>query len=436
MILINAQLIVSRGQDEQMKLLVLIGSASLFTLTSCSISKSDIAAAGLVKFFRQCNDKPVDIQTYGQLLLAWRFDAERGEFNRLTLSSDPEYDFITALYENVPFTNEKLYENVSQLDISLKVHHFYALCKICDPSTPSFQGPNRLINSLYDHEKTELLGTVINYCWDKPPVLKYARALVKKFKPENLLKTIAAGSPEKLGALFHLSVQLSIGNLKTILEFCKCSTLQDDIKKKIIMPLIDDIIFDDDSDTKLLPIFETAAKNWSDEKFGASLGNYTGYLPNCPATILLFLRYGFHLVCARKGDYIHGLQAALEAFKMFQLAERLSVLSILPSEIRILLCQIIAFHAAPALLTLTVTPKNYAVQIQIQDFDTSGELLLLVCRRCNMLPSSKALYCDGTWLGNDILIKDIPREGNLHFQTVYRLIKSSEGCSGMNSKLI
>lgn len=394
-------------------------SAFIATIASSSISGSDAVAAELVKLFKECGDKPVDLHHYTELLFDWRSNVEMAGYDPVTVSSDPQYDFITAIYENVPFTNEKFYEEVSGLDIDLKIHHLNTLCRLCDPSTPSFKDPTRLIESLYDYEKTNLLGKIINHCWASPLVLKYARIVVKKFRAGHLVNTIATESPEKLGALFHLDLQLSITDLKTILKCDKCTTLPVEIKNKIIFSLIKNYIFDEDPYAKINSILETAAKNWGDDKFGRALGDYTGYIPHSPKIVLLLLRRGFHLVCDRKKNYFHGLQAALETYKMLKLADDSSIPSMLHSELRILISRIIAFHATPVLRTLTVTCGYYTIEVQMQDIGTAGELLQLACRRFNMMPSANAVYCDNTRLGADTLIKDIPREGNLDFRTVH-----------------
>lgn len=124
---------MSQGLGYHMKPVAILLATALFLIGKGLASESKAVEAELVAFFKEKKSQPIDFDRFAELIKSlFKSSAQSEYISFFTISSEPEYDFVTAIYENVPFDNEKLYEKLSSLPIFLKVHHLYTICRICD----------------------------------------------------------------------------------------------------------------------------------------------------------------------------------------------------------------------------------------------------------------------------------------------------------------
>lgn len=329
---------------------------------------------------------------------------------RVPVPTKPEHDFFTALYESVPLDNSETlhyYYFFSEHRFITKVHHLYAFCRVCDPSTPKFKHLKTHLHALSSTQQDALLKKVILLKWTNPWALRYLREFLKQFPYENLVKELAVEAPEKLMALFELGYAISGEQLETMLVFGKSPSLSVELKRNILMPLIGNFIYDHDSYEKLKPIFELAATNWNHSKFGSALGEYTGYIPYSLGTILLLSNFGFNFNCKRKNRYFLSLQEARKVYTAYKLADDGSVLSILTKDVLWLLIDKILLASLPTYLSITFNHGNQPFQAHIPVIDTVFELKQRLCRQLGVKCDRWFLYQKGRELASDTLIESV-----------------------------
>lgn len=395
---------------------ILFISLSLTAIEGAN-SKANEAAADLVTFFKETGSNMIAYNSFYSLMENWmKIHRQQGD-DFYPVPTEPDYDFLSALYENVPLNSDErsqLYWMISRQPLIHKLHHFSTFCRTIDPSAVPLKLPERTFGSLNDNEKTSVVKKIMNHCWRNDPALKYLKILLENIPIYSLVKEIARENPEQLIALLKLELKLSIKHFYAMLKLGKSDKLSTELKTRIIMPLIRAAIFDSECYDKLKSVLELAARNWNDTKFGGALGDYKGYIPCSPRVILLLLDYGFNLNCERKSVYIQRMQSFWKVFQMFQLADGDSVLSILPEDIRSLLFGILTLDALPARRKFTVRRANRSIQVDMPDTDNVDELIQ---KACKLLGSHNAdqwlLYQSPVYLDLQRMVEDIDAEKEL-----------------------
>lgn len=396
---------------------------SLFVaLNGCSLDNSNAAAADYVKFFKETGSQKIDMTRHSQLkrVLLYQTRGFRICCDPVPVPTDPAHDFLTALYENIPLDSFKRYSYYSSFRgdlFQIKIHHLNSFCKVCDPSAPQFENSEMLIDELNQTEQVSLMKKIISHCHSKPFALAYIGQLMKEINCENLVEELAVESPEMLLSLFEMGYSISFKHLEKILICVKCSTISSELKRKILLPLIRNVIYDDDSCDKLQPFFELAAVNWSDPKFGSTLGEYTGYIPHCPRTVLLMVDYGFILNCNRKNKYVVQLQEAMKIYTAFKLADKDSILSSLTQDARLLLFKTSEFDAISARRIFYCMHKNQLIRVSASAFDTVKELNQKICWHFRLLSDYWGFWHEGKLLSGDAMASEIDEEMLLYHRS-------------------